>query len=136
MIDARRDLVQRLVEQEQERLRAQVAVPLTSSDRSGVHYTELPEDTSNGPLAREWNLYRREVGRLLADGHEGRYVVIRGEDIIGIFDSWDTARAAGLQRFLREPFFVHVIRTTEPPLRIRGINQPWPNFVSTSAPPD
>lgn len=37
-----------------------------------IHYSELPEDTSDRSTAKEWNFYRREVGRLLADGHEGK----------------------------------------------------------------
>jgi hypothetical protein len=37
--------------------------------RPTIHFTELPVDTSDGPITRESNLYRREVGRLLAEGH-------------------------------------------------------------------
>jgi len=40
--------------------------------RQTIHYTELPEDASESPIAREWNFYRREAGRLLAEGHEGK----------------------------------------------------------------
>jgi hypothetical protein len=116
-------LIQQLVAQEQARLQAG-APP--APEPAGIPSSELPEDVSNKPLAREWNVYRREVGRLLAEGHQGRYVLIKDEDIIGLFDDWSAARQVGLKRFLREPFFVHAIHAAEPHLHIRGINRPWP----------
>lgn len=92
----------------------------------GVHYTELPEAKPGEPLAEEWNTYRREVGRWLAEGLEGRHVLIKGKEILGIYDTSEEAREVGLKRYLLEPFFVHPIRPEEPFLRIRGINYPWP----------
>src|SRR5207247_2141193 len=53
----------------------------------GVHYTELPEAKPGQALAEEWNTYRREVGRWLAEGLEGRHVLIKGEEILGIYDT-------------------------------------------------
>src|SRR6516162_4744338 len=58
-----------------------------------IHYTDLPEDTSSGGrIAIEWNYYRREVGRLLAEGHEGKWVLIKGQEVVGI---WDTEAEGG-----------------------------------------
>jgi hypothetical protein len=88
----------------------------------GVHYSELPEANPESPLAAEWNTYRREVGRWLADGLEGRHVLIKGESVIGMYATDEEARAVGYHRYLLQPFFVHEIRTEEPYLRIRGIN--------------
>jgi hypothetical protein len=82
-----------------------------------IHYTELPEDTSGGPTAKEWNFYRREVGRLLAEGHEGKWVLIVGEEIIGMWDSWDEARAVALDRYLMKSVLIHQVRNREPVLR-------------------
>lgn len=90
-----------------------------------VHYSELPEVNEGDPLAEEWNTFRREVGRLLSENQEGRFILIKGQEIIGIYDSWAAAREAGLQRFLLDSFLVQHIRTEEPYLRIRGINLPW-----------
>jgi hypothetical protein len=92
----------------------------------GVHYTELPEAKPGESLAEEWNTYRREVGRLLAEGHQGRYVLIKDETIIGIYDTDSAAAEEGAKRYLLKPHLVHPIRTEEPYLRIRGINYPWP----------
>src|SRR5712671_3923260 len=60
--------------QESERARR---APPPPSQRQTIHYTELPEDASEGRIAGEWNFYRREIGRLLAEGHEGRWVLIK-----------------------------------------------------------
>ena len=90
----------------------------------GVHYTELPDANPESPLAAEWNTYRREVGRWLAEGLEGRHVLIKGESVIGMYATDEEARAVGYHRYLLQPFFVHEIRTEEPYLRIRGINYP------------
>ncbi len=92
----------------------------------GVHHTELPEAWPGEPFADEWNTYRREIGRWLAEGLEGRHVLIAGTEILGIYDTSEEARAVGLKRCLLQPFFVHPIRPEEPYLHIRGISYPWP----------
>jgi len=99
--------------------------PSPAERPKGIHYTELPEGKPGGVLANEWNTYRREVGRLLSEGQTGRFVLIKDEEIIGLYDTWDAAREVGLQRFLMQPFLVHEIRAEEPYLRIRGVNLPW-----------
>jgi hypothetical protein len=50
-------------------------------------------------LKRELGTYRRELPRLLAEGEEGRFVVIRGEQLLG---TWDTYRDAS--QYAREKF--------------------------------
>jgi hypothetical protein len=86
--------------------------------RQTIHYTELPEDASESPIAREWNLYRREVGRLLAEGHEGKWLLVKGDAIIGIFDTEDEARAIALQKYLMEPCLIQQVRSREPLVRM------------------
>src|SRR5262249_49639014 len=82
-----------------------------------ISYTELPADTSQRPCATEWNFYRREVGRLLAEGHEGKWLLIKGEQIIGIWDSQDEAEAMALERYLMQHVLVRQILSQEPVLR-------------------
>lgn len=43
-----------------------------------LSHTELPPSTADGPVAAEWNAYRREIGQLLREGHEGRHVLVKG----------------------------------------------------------
>jgi len=78
-----------------------------------IHYTELPEAKPDSPLYHEWNCYRREAGRLLAEGQEGRHVLIKGENIIGLWDTHDEALAAGYQHFPGQAFLVHQIQQRE-----------------------
>lgn len=82
-----------------------------------IHYTELPEAKPDSPLYREWEVYRREAARLLAEGNAGRHVLIKGAQIIGVWDTHDEAAAAGYQRFLGQPFLVHQIQKRERVLR-------------------
>jgi hypothetical protein len=91
--------------------------PPTDGSRRTIPYTELPEDTTGQPLATEWNFYRREVGRLLAEGHEGRWILIRGEQLIGIWGDEQSADAAARERFPGQPALVHQIVTEEPVFR-------------------
>jgi hypothetical protein len=83
-----------------------------------IHYTELPEAQPGSPLCQEWNFYRREVGRLLADGHERRFVLIKGEVLVGIWDTQEEAKAVSLERYLMQPCLIHQVRSREPIVRM------------------
>jgi len=116
-----RDLVEAMHRQAVERYRQQ---PMPPTQPPSTHYTELPEARPGEVFYREWNTYRREVGRLLAEGYEGHYALIKDETIVGIYNTWDEAREAGYQRFALRPFLVQRIQTLERLLRIRGNNMP------------
>jgi hypothetical protein len=75
--------------------------------RSRKRFT--PKDASVGPIARKWNFYRREAGRLLAEGHEGKWLLVKGDAIIGIFDTEDEARAIALQKYLMQPCLIRQV---------------------------
>jgi hypothetical protein len=124
MNDTGRDLVEAMHRQAAERFPAAVDAP---AERPTIHFSQLPQAKPGEPFFQEWNTYCREVGRLLNKGQAGRCVLIKGETIIGIYDTWDAARQAGLQNYLSEPFFVHPIRAEEPYLRVRGLNHPCPS---------
>jgi hypothetical protein len=85
-----------------------------------IHYTQLADRPPNHPLEREWNFIRRELPRLLAEGHEGKFALVKHEEIIGLYVTNRDALDAGRARFLLEPFLVHQIRTWEPLLLL-----PW-----------
>jgi hypothetical protein len=63
---------------------AQAGVAPPAHEPPAIDYTELPDGSADSPIASEWKVYRREVGRLLAEGHENRWVLIKGVEIIGI----------------------------------------------------
>jgi hypothetical protein len=56
---------------------------------------------------------------LLAEGQEGRFAFIKGDEIIGIYDTWDEARGADLENYLFEPHMIHPILSREPVIRGR-----------------
>jgi hypothetical protein len=83
-----------------------------------IPYTELPDGRADSPIATEWNFYRREVGRLLAEGHETRWVLIKGEEIIGIWDTQEEAEAIALQKYQMHPCLIQQVRSREPVVRM------------------
>ncbi len=62
-------------------------------------------------LEKELATYQRELAELLA--HEGKYVLIRGDDVIETWDTYDDALKAGYQKFGLEPFMVKRIEWAE-----------------------
>jgi hypothetical protein len=62
------------------------------------------------PLELELRTYDRERARLEAE-HCGKFVLIRGEEVAGIFDDFQTASQHAAQRFKRESYLVHCIAT-------------------------
>ncbi len=68
------------------------------------------------PLARESETFRRELPGLLANPETaGRYVLIHGDAVAGVYDSFDEALDAGYDRFELKPFFVKQILLNERP---------------------
>ncbi len=57
-------------------------------------------------------------------------MLIKGRDVIGFFDTFESAYEAGLAHFRGQAFFVHPIREAEPFLRMRESNFPWPLSLS------
>jgi hypothetical protein len=58
--------------------------------------------------------YLRELSRLLADGHAGRHVLVKGGEIVGVWDTQGDAIQAGRERFGIEPIFVKTIDQRDP----------------------
>jgi len=50
-------------------------------------------------LEREFATYRRELPRLLATGHTGRFALIHEDQILGIWETQLAASQEGRQRF-------------------------------------
>ena len=85
--------------------------------RATIEYTDLPEDKSDNPIAREWNCYRREAGRLLADGCEGQWVLIKGEEVVGIWATREEAKKVAVERYLMQAVLIRQVLRREPILR-------------------
>ena len=122
MNETEHDLVDRLQSEERARLRVQPPPPV---ERPTIPVSKLPEDSSDRPLALEWNFYCRAVGRLLSEGNEGKWILIKGTAIVGIWDSEEEADRARLECFLQEPVLLKQIRSREPILRGGGYDRQW-----------
>lgn len=68
-------------------------------------------------LEQEWAVFQAERARLLGTDR-GRYVLIQGTKIVGIFDTEDEAMLAGYRGFRRKPFFVGQVTEEEPVLDV------------------
>jgi len=90
-------------------------------ERPTIHYTELRDLAPDNALYREWHTYLQELPRWLDEGKEGKFVFIKGTEIIGFFDTWEAASEVAVQRFLLQPVMVHQIREREPLYRTRAV---------------
>jgi hypothetical protein len=66
------------------------------------------------PLEREWLTYLRELPRLLSEGEAGRHALIRGDQVLSIWDTQADALQAGCERFGLEPICVKKIDPRDP----------------------
>jgi hypothetical protein len=62
-------------------------------------------------LETELATYQKKLPELLA--HEGKFVLIHGEDVIDLFSSYEDAIKAGYQKFNLTPFLVKQIQAVE-----------------------
>lgn len=70
-------------------------------------------------LEKELETFRRELPRLLADpANQGKYVLIKGETVAGIYPTMDEAVDAGYARFGLPPFLAKLIVEHEKPVLI------------------
>ena len=64
-------------------------------------------------LNREQAVYEANLSAWLSD-HEGEFVVIKGEEVDGFYESRDEALTAGYSRFGIGPLFVKQVSPSEP----------------------
>ena len=64
-------------------------------------------------LEQELEAYRRELPGLLAQGHQGKYVLIRGQQVIGLWATEDEAYKTGREQFGLTPFMVRKVQRAE-----------------------
>ena len=68
-------------------------------------------------LAQEYETYKSKLPELAR--HEGKFVLIQGTDVVGLFATFEEALTAGYAKFgLEEPFFVKQISPVEIPIHL------------------
>jgi hypothetical protein len=60
------------------------------------------------PLELELQTYHRERGRLESE-HRGKFVLIRGDEIVGVYDDFHAASEQAARQFERGPYLVQCI---------------------------
>lgn len=63
-------------------------------------------------LRQELKTYEREKPRLLGEG-EGKFALIKGDIVAGVWDTYEDAIQAGYTQFKLEPFLVKKIEAME-----------------------
>jgi hypothetical protein len=93
-------------------------------DYPAIHYTKLTPSNPDSPLATEWEVFRRELPRLLAEGHEGKHVLIKDDRIIGLWADKHVAIAEGRRLFPGQPIAVQLVAEWQP-LIVRAGHRRW-----------
>lgn len=97
----------------------------------GINWAELPRliehlqkiqktkeyEMASEVLSKELATYEKRKSEFLAK-HEGKYVVIHGEEIAGFWDTWGDALKVGYEKFSLDNFLVRQILAVEEPIRI------------------
>ena len=80
------------------------------------------------PLATEIRTYLRELPRLLAEGEEGRFVLIKGDQVLSVWDTFRDAVQASSDQFLLagEAFLAQ-------PIDPRDLTRPFPEALRPNA---
>jgi hypothetical protein len=120
MAEDANELVLRLHRDAVERLRRE---PPPSADRPPTPSPELPEAPPDSPVAAEWNLFRAEVGRLLRDGYERRFALVKVGHPVTVWDTRRDAIRAGQLLYGPSLCLVQEILPFLRPLRV-GYNRP------------
>jgi hypothetical protein len=80
-------------------------------------------------LEQELDTYLKERPRLLADGQEGRFVLIRGDQVHGTFETMGEALEAGYTRFGLDALFMvrQVTKTDQAVYFTRNVTHAHPD---------
>lgn len=103
-----------------------------SREEATVAADQLPDAPADSSTRAEWGAFRRELPRLLAEGLAGRFALLKGDAIAGVYPTFDEAAHVGRERYRLQPFLVQPIRDREPLLRVRGLSFPCPNRLPRS----
>jgi hypothetical protein len=77
------------------------------------HLPHIPPEERQR-LARDFECYRRELPRLLREGHANRFALIKDGQVVSVWDTYGDARQAGYERFSDEPFSVNRLNPLDP----------------------
>jgi hypothetical protein len=79
------------------------------ADMQELLQPDLPPSAPGSPFAEEWEAFRREAGRLLAEGCRGRFALVKAGQPITVWDTLRDAAQAGRLLYGDEPCLVQQI---------------------------
>ncbi len=85
---------------------------------------EVPDIPDGEPFAQEWQAFKRELHRLVDEGNQGRFALIKGNQVASIWDTLRDAQQAGLFQFGTGPFLIQEVQLFLKPMRW-GYYHPW-----------
>ncbi len=83
-----------------------------ATEAAAPNRPSVPEE-HRARLERDFACYRRELSRLLAEGHGGRYALIHDGQVLSVWDTQRDAMQAGCERFGLEPFAVNRVNPAD-----------------------
>jgi asparagine synthetase B (glutamine-hydrolysing) len=86
-----------------------------AQDKNVVHVNIPPSGLESLKLYKqEIATYLRELPRLLEEGHAWRHALVKGDEVLSIWDTQGDAIQAGRDRFGLDPIYVKTIDPRDP----------------------
>jgi hypothetical protein len=98
-----------------------------STQDSAVEVLAVGPGDSGPDFSREEAAYQRERDRLVRD-HSGKYALVHGHQVVGVFSSFQDAVAEGGRRFELSEMMVCEITDPEPAAYISHVDVNHPSF--------
>jgi len=64
-------------------------------------------------LERELATYKEKLSELIANNNEGKFALVRGDQVVDVFGTYEDAIKEGYAKFGLEPFLVKQVQTIE-----------------------
>jgi hypothetical protein len=87
----------------------------------------IEENDPSPDLSREDAAFERQRARLLRE-HPGKIAVVRGDDIVGVFDNYNEATFEAHRRFGRARMVFYLIVERDEPEWISNVDVNHPSF--------
>jgi hypothetical protein len=114
-----RDLVERLHREAVEQINAGLPEPPT--ERPARRVEGLPDAEPGSPIAAEWDLFRREVEGLIAEGCQGRFALVKAGHPITAWDTLRDALQAAKLLYGQQMCLIQEIQRYLAPVRLQGV---------------
>ena len=89
---------------------------LSFEDRQIRSVSDFPDgglSMADSPIVQELAFFERNRSTLL-ERHAGKFVLVKGEELIGAYDSAENAYAAGVDKFGDVPMLIKRVQASDP----------------------